>query len=70
MIEPLLGRSINRLEDEHFVQGRGRYIADLAVPNALDGVVVRRSKKRPLIVCGLLTILGNQRLGIWLLVQF
>ena len=41
MTEPLLGRSINRLEDERFVQGRGRYIADLAAPNALHGVVVR-----------------------------
>ena len=41
MTEPLLGRSLNRLEDVRFVQGRGRYIADLAAPNALHGVVVR-----------------------------
>jgi carbon-monoxide dehydrogenase large subunit len=41
MTEPLLGRSINRLEDERFVQGRGRYIADLTAPDALHGVVVR-----------------------------
>jgi aerobic carbon-monoxide dehydrogenase large subunit len=41
MTEPLLGRSINRLEDERLVRGRGRYIADLAAPNALHGVVVR-----------------------------
>ena len=41
MTEPLLGRSINRLEDERFVQGRGRYIADLGPPNALHVVVVR-----------------------------
>jgi aerobic carbon-monoxide dehydrogenase large subunit len=41
MTEPLLGRSINRLEDERFVQGRGRYIADLAAPYALHGVVAR-----------------------------
>ena len=41
MTEPLLGRSINRLEDERFLRGRGRYIADLAAPNALHGVVVR-----------------------------
>ena len=41
MTEPLLGRSINRLEDERFVQGRGRYVADLVAPNALHGVVVR-----------------------------
>ena len=41
MTEPLLGRSIDRLEDERFVRGRGRYIADLVAPNALHGVVVR-----------------------------
>jgi CO/xanthine dehydrogenase Mo-binding subunit len=28
MTEPLLGRSINRLEDARFVRGRGRYVAD------------------------------------------
>src|SRR3954465_6625432 len=41
MTEPLLGRSINRLEDARFVRGRGRYVADLVAPNALHGVVVR-----------------------------
>ncbi|WFU14012.1 xanthine dehydrogenase family protein molybdopterin-binding subunit [Bradyrhizobium sp. CB3481] len=41
MTEPLLGRSINRLEDERFVRGRGRYVADLAAPKALHGVVIR-----------------------------
>ena len=41
MTEPLLGRSVNRLEDERFVRGRGRYVADLLAPNALHGVVVR-----------------------------
>ena len=41
MTEPLLGRSVNRLEDERFVRGRGRYIADLVTPTALHGVVVR-----------------------------
>ncbi len=41
MTEPLLGRSVNRLEDERFVRGRGRYVADLMPPNALHGVVVR-----------------------------
>ena len=41
MTEPLLGRSISRLEDERFVRGRGRYIADLVAPDALYGVVVR-----------------------------
>ena len=41
MTEPLLGRSVNRLEDERFVRGRGRYVADLLPPDALHGVVVR-----------------------------
>lgn len=41
MTEPLLGRSINRLEDARFVQGRGRYVADFVTPSALHGVVVR-----------------------------
>ncbi|XSC47094.1 xanthine dehydrogenase family protein molybdopterin-binding subunit [Bradyrhizobium sp. RDT10] len=41
MAEPLLGRSLDRLEDERFVRGRGRYIADLVASNALHGVVVR-----------------------------
>jgi carbon-monoxide dehydrogenase large subunit len=41
MTEPLLGRSLDRREDERFVRGRGRYIADLAVPNALHSIVVR-----------------------------
>ena len=41
MTEPLLGRSINRLEDARFVQGRGHYIADLVPPKALHGIVVR-----------------------------
>jgi aerobic carbon-monoxide dehydrogenase large subunit len=41
MTAPLLGRSIIRLEDERFVTGRGRYVADLAVTNALHGIVVR-----------------------------
>ncbi|WKA25893.1 xanthine dehydrogenase family protein molybdopterin-binding subunit [Bradyrhizobium roseum] len=41
MTEPLLGRSVNRLEDERFVRGRGRYVADLMAPEALHGVVVR-----------------------------
>src|SRR5579871_2015956 len=41
MTERLLGRSLNRVEDERFVRGRGRYIADLAAADALHGVVVR-----------------------------
>jgi carbon-monoxide dehydrogenase large subunit len=41
MTKPLLGRSINRLEDERFVRGRGQYVANIVVPKALHGVVVR-----------------------------
>jgi aerobic carbon-monoxide dehydrogenase large subunit len=41
MTTPLLGRSLNRLEDERFLRGQGRYVADLAPPGALHGVVVR-----------------------------
>ena len=41
MTKPLLGRSINRLEDDRFVRGQGRYVADLAVAGSLHGVVVR-----------------------------
>ncbi len=41
MTEQLLGHSINRLEDERFVQGRGRYVDDLLAPGALHGIVVR-----------------------------
>lgn len=49
MTEPLLGRSISRVEDERFVQGRGRYIADLDAP-ALHGVVVRSTHAHARIV--------------------
>jgi carbon-monoxide dehydrogenase large subunit len=41
MTGKLLGRSINRLEDDRFVRGKGRYVADLAAPKALHGIVVR-----------------------------
>src|SRR5262249_57666293 len=41
MTAPLLGRSLNRLEDERFVRGRGSYVDDLALRNALHGLVVR-----------------------------
>jgi carbon-monoxide dehydrogenase large subunit len=41
MTGKLLGRSVNRFEDERFVRGRGRYIADLTGAKALHGVVVR-----------------------------
>jgi CO/xanthine dehydrogenase Mo-binding subunit len=34
MTDQLLGRSIDRLEDERFVQGHGRYVDDLALPRA------------------------------------
>src|SRR4026207_2260946 len=50
MTEPLMGRSINRLEDERFLRGRGRYIADLAAPDALHGVVVRSAHAHARIV--------------------
>src|SRR5882672_3182816 len=50
MTEPLLGRSINRLEDARFVQGRGRYIADIEAPKALHGVVVRSTHAHARIV--------------------
>jgi carbon-monoxide dehydrogenase large subunit len=50
MTKPLLGRSANRIEDERFVRGRGRYIADLTEPNALHGVVVRSSHAHARIV--------------------
>ena len=50
MTEPLLGRSINRLEDERFVRGRGRFIADLTEPEALHGVVVRSTHAHARIV--------------------
>ncbi len=41
MTAPLLGRSLDRLEDERFLRGRGRYVADLAPPGALHGAVAR-----------------------------
>jgi carbon-monoxide dehydrogenase large subunit len=50
MIEPLLGQSVNRIEDERFVRGRGHYIADLVVPDALHGMVVRSTHAHARIV--------------------
>src|SRR5215470_17686767 len=41
MTKPLLGRSLDRLEDDRFERGRGRYVADLVTSGALHGVVVR-----------------------------
>jgi aerobic carbon-monoxide dehydrogenase large subunit len=50
MTEPLLGRSINRLEDDRFVRGRGHYVADLPAPDALHGLVVRSTHAHARIV--------------------
>jgi aerobic carbon-monoxide dehydrogenase large subunit len=50
MTEPLLGRSINRLEDDRFVRGRGHYVADLAASDALHGLVVRSTHAHARIV--------------------
>jgi carbon-monoxide dehydrogenase large subunit len=41
MTKPLLGRSLDRVEDDRFVRGRGRYVADIVSPRALHGVVIR-----------------------------
>ncbi len=50
MTAPLLGRSLDRLEDERFLRGRGRYIADLAPPGALHGAVARSTHAHARIV--------------------
>jgi aerobic carbon-monoxide dehydrogenase large subunit len=50
MTAPLLGRSLNRLEDERFLRGRGRYVADLVPPGALHGAVVRSTHAHARIV--------------------
>jgi carbon-monoxide dehydrogenase large subunit len=39
--EKVIGRSIRRVEDERFLTGRGRYLADIACPDALWGHVLR-----------------------------
>jgi len=36
-----IGRSLRRFEDARFLTGRGRYVADISVPDALWGYVVR-----------------------------
>ena len=41
MNDKLVGRSVPRLEDLRFLTGRGRYVADIAVPDALWGHVLR-----------------------------
>src|SRR5205809_6354325 len=47
--EKLIGRSIRRLEDERFLTGRGRYLADIACPDALWGHVLRSPHAHALI---------------------
>ena len=59
MTKPLLGRSLNRLEDERFVRGRGRYVADLVAAKALRGIVVRSRSIFGTIGAGLQTIIGG-----------
>ncbi|MEZ5865627.1 MAG: hypothetical protein R3D25_16725 [Geminicoccaceae bacterium] len=39
--EPLMGRPVRRKEDQRFVTGTGRYVADIALPRETVGVVVR-----------------------------
>jgi len=41
MNDKLVGRSLPRLEDYRFLTGRGRYVADIAVPDALWSHVLR-----------------------------
>jgi carbon-monoxide dehydrogenase large subunit len=41
MNDKLVGRSIPRLEDFRFLTGRGRYVADIAAPDALWGHILR-----------------------------
>src|SRR6187551_1396062 len=41
MNDKLIGRSVLRLEDIRFLTGRGRYVADIAAPDALWGHVLR-----------------------------
>jgi carbon-monoxide dehydrogenase large subunit len=38
---PHIGRSLARLEDARFLTGRGRYLDDIVVPDALHAIVVR-----------------------------
>jgi aerobic carbon-monoxide dehydrogenase large subunit len=39
--EKFIGRSIRRIEDDRFLTGRGRYVADIESPDCLWGHVVR-----------------------------
>ena len=38
---PNIGQPLRRLEDARFLAGRGRYVDDIAVSDALHGHVVR-----------------------------
>src|SRR5579883_2535305 len=39
--EKMIGRALRRREDERFLTGRGRYVADIAATDALHGHVLR-----------------------------
>lgn len=41
MIESLIGKPTTRTEDARFLTGRGRYLADIRVPGALEAAFVR-----------------------------
>lgn len=47
--EKMIGRSLRRREDERFLTGRGRFVADIAVPDALCGHVLRSPHAHALI---------------------
>ncbi|MBS0522853.1 MAG: xanthine dehydrogenase family protein molybdopterin-binding subunit [Proteobacteria bacterium] len=49
MNDKLIGRSVLRLEDIRFLTGRGRYVADIADPDALWGHVLRSPHAHALI---------------------
>ncbi|MFO1069542.1 MAG: xanthine dehydrogenase family protein molybdopterin-binding subunit [Geminicoccaceae bacterium] len=44
MGEMLMGRPVRRKEDQRFVTGTGRYVADIALPRETVGVVVRSDR--------------------------
>src|SRR5262245_53707704 len=37
----MLGARVSRVEDERFLRGEGRYVADLKIPFALEAFIVR-----------------------------
>src|SRR5579862_7227539 len=47
--EKVIGRSIRRVEDARFLTGRGRYVSDVACPDALWGHVLRSPHAHALI---------------------